>query len=428
MSDDVTGDGGGAVRTGTSAEEGRRSGSAAGSGDRSVPPGPGTDRAATAAEPPSGTYDVAVIGAGVVGASTARELAAAGARVLLLDRSSPAGAGSRAAAGVGVPSVRLLSDPALLAFALAGRRALEEDVTRLTALTGRPLAVRCGVLRPVPDGKEAERLLRLASGQEEFLGTWVPREALREREPAWRGTAHGAFHDPGALVVDAAGYVDALVAEAVAAGADTALGTGLTGLEDGPGGVRLALADGRTVYAGRAVLACGAWAGALPGGPPLPVRPVRGQMLRLDPGPEGDGPPAGPRHIVSGPLYTAPAPGGGGVLVGATEEDTGFTEGPTAEGALLLLAHAARSWPRLRAARLAAVWSGFRAVTPDGRPLIGTPPGRRRLVVASGHGGQGILTGGHTGRLVARLLAEGREDVPETAPFSPSRPGLGASA
>ncbi|HEU0086604.1 MAG TPA: FAD-dependent oxidoreductase [Pseudonocardiaceae bacterium] len=344
----------------------------------------------------AGQTDVIVVGAGVVGASTARELARAGARVLLIDRDEHPGAGSRAAAGVGVPSVRLLDDSPMLEFALRGRQVLAADLARLST-SQRPLVLHCGLLRPVPDQAAADRLAARAVQHPDFLGSWLSGEELTAREPGWRGSAHGAFFDPTAAVVDAPGYVDALVDEARQAGVLVHTGCALLGVDAGSHAVTAHLPGG-PVHAESLVLACGAWLGALPDTAALPVRPVRGQMIRLEVAPGQC-----PQHIVSGSLYLAPAPDGHTVLVGATEEDVEFTPGPTVEGALLLLAHAARNWG-LQAARISALWHGFRASTPDGRPLIGRLPGAPRIVVAGGHGGQGILTGGHTGRLVTALL------------------------
>ena len=341
--------------------------------------------------------DVIVVGAGVVGASTARELTSAGARVLLIDRDEHPGAGSRAAAGVGVPSVRLLDDPPMLDFARRGRQVLDEDLDRLSTAQ-RPLVLRCGLLRPMSDQADADRLAARAADYPDFLGAWLSAEELAVREPGWRGDSCGAFFDPTAAVVDAPGYVDALVTEARTAGVSIRTGCALLGVTADGQGVTAQLPGG-PVRAELLVLACGAWIGVLPDIDPLPVRPVRGQMIRLEVDPARR-----PRHIVSGSLYLAPAPDGHTVLVGATEEDVEFTPGPTVEGALLLLAHAARTWG-LRTARICTMWHGFRAGTPDGRPLIGRLLAEPRIVVAGGHGGQGILTGAHTGRMVAALLA-----------------------
>jgi glycine oxidase len=353
--------------------------------------------------------DVVIVGAGVVGASTARELALSGAQVLLIDRDERPGAGSRAAAGVGVPSVRLLGDPPMLDFAIRGRQSLSEDLARLAG-PGGSLVRSCGLLRPVRNQAEADRLAGLAAARPSFLGSWVPRDELSSRAPGWSGATHGAFFDPAAAVVDAAAYTDALVAEAARAGARVRTGCELRAWSNESTHVTVELPGG-SVRAEQVVFASGAWIGGLCD---LPVRPLRGQMIRLEVSPEQL-----PRHIVSGSLYVAPSPDGRTALVGATEEDVAFAPGPTAEGVLLLLAHVARNWPGLRHNRISSIWHGFRAATPDGRPLIGRLSSAERVIVAGGHGGQGILTGGYTGRLVATLL--GGESPTELDWCSPNR-------
>jgi glycine oxidase len=345
---------------------------------------------------PEKEFDAVVAGAGVVGTSTAIRLTAAGMRVLLLDAAATPGLGSRAAAGIVVPSVRLLADPPMVDFARQGREVLTADVARLDVPVCTP-----GVLRPVPDQRTADQMARLAEPYPGFLGGWLDGAELAEREPDWRGRAHGAFHDPAAMVIDAAAYVDALVAEARATGVLVRTGVALRDVSTGPGRVMVSV-DGGPVVADRVVLATGAWTGMLPFGPP--VRPVRGQLIQVQGARR-------PRHILSGPLYTAPAPDGNNVLVGATEEDVGFAEGPTAAGLLLLLSEIARAWPALHSAKLTSSWSGFRAFSAGGRPYIGEVPGQPRILVATGHGGQGILTGGYTARLVRDLILGERPDL-----------------
>jgi glycine oxidase len=123
-------------------------------------------------------------------------------------------------------------------------------------------------------------------------------------------------------------------------------------------------------------------------------------------------------RVVSGPMYLAPWRRGE-VVVGATEEDAGFASHVTPSGLLHLNAAVARMAPKLREARFVQSWAGLRSATPDGRPLIGHYPGTAAVLLASGHGGQGILTGALTGAVVAELLEHGRSDV--AAAFAPER-------
>jgi glycine oxidase len=347
-------------------------------------------------------YDIAVIGAGVVGASTARLLAAEGASVCVLDAGGRGGRGSRAAAGVGVPSVRLLADPLMLGFAETGRKQLLADLDELTGNDPGRLRTEAGVLRIVRTPQQRDELEAAATGHPGYLGDWLGREQLAEVEPLLAtDKIHGAYFDPTGLVMDADGYVTLLQQSATAAGAQLRLGTQVFGVEHSASGVELRTQDG-TLEAERVVVAAGAWSGSIPGLTPLPVRPLRGQMLRLEAT-------ATLRHVVSGSVYAAPSRSGT-VVVGATEEQAGFAETVTPEGLLVLTAFLGRMLPRLAAGSLRDAWSGLRAAAPGGRPLIGAVPGQDRIIAATGHGGQGILTGGLTGRAVAGYLDTGDDE------------------
>ncbi|MGA9525288.1 MAG: FAD-dependent oxidoreductase, partial [Myxococcaceae bacterium] len=170
--------------------------------------------------------------------------------------------------------------------------------------------------------------------------------------------------------------------------------------------------DRRTLRCSTLVVAGGAWSGRIAGLPALPVRPMRGQMLTLAlPGLKLS-------RILSGPTYLAPWRGGE-VVVGATEEDAGFAQDTTPLGLVQLLASAIKVCPGVRDARFVRSWAGLRSSTPDGRPIIGPLPETPRVVVATGHGGQGILTGGLTGKAVAEWVMDGRSAA--TDAFRPKR-------
>ena len=157
------------------------------------------------------------------------------------------------------------------------------------------------------------------------------------------------------------------------------------------------------------VLCAGAWSGALPGLSPAelpPVRPVAGQMLQL----RGE---RRLKHIVYGEhCYLIPRRDGR-LLVGATEEETGFDKRVTAAGTSQLLNAALQLAPVLEDATLETSWAGLRPVAPDGLPILGRGP-IENLVYATGHGRNGILLTPHTAEIVAR-----GEAVPEA--FGPER-------
>jgi glycine oxidase len=92
----------------------------------------------------------------------------------------------------------------------------------------------------------------------------------------------------------------------------------------------------------------------------------------------------------------------------------------TPAGLLHLSAVLARLAPAFREARFLKAWSGLRSVVAGGRPVIGRYPGTERVFLGAGHAGQGILTGGLTGRALAEWMTTGRgPDL--VLPFEPSR-------
>ncbi|MET0771098.1 MAG: FAD-dependent oxidoreductase, partial [Solirubrobacteraceae bacterium] len=171
------------------------------------------------------------------------------------------------------------------------------------------------------------------------------------------------------------------------------------------------LGDGTVLEAGTVVLAAGAAAGGL--GPALPVRPVKGQVLRLrDP----NGPGLIERTVRTLDAYLVPRADGRYVL-GATMEERGWDRTPTAGGVYELLRDIAEVVPGVLELELEEVLAGLRPATPDNRPALGFADG---VLVAAGHHRNGILLAGLTGDLVAGLLAG--DPLPEwAAPAAPAR-------
>lgn len=355
--------------------------------------------------------DTIILGAGVVGLSTARQLLLRGARVTVLDPTVPGGQGSRAAAGVAIPSVRLLGDAQMRAFASASKPVMAAE---LDALGGKDGGVKRGqgVLRLAADAKGKDILEKQAAEAPEWMGRWVGPEELAALEPAMRGSkVLGAYLDETAHMVDTAAYLNALLADVGARGGVIKLGHAAVGVTEETGKVRVRT-QAEELVADRVVVAAGAWSGTIPGLTPLPLKPMRGQMMTIW------HPTIRLTRVLSGAGYLAPWRGGE-IVVGATEEDAGFACHTSPAGLLYLSAVIQRTTPALAEARVGTAWAGLRSATPSGRPLIGAWPGTTRVIVASGHGGQGIMTGGLSGRLAADLCDSGK--APEAEPFSPLR-------
>jgi glycine oxidase len=355
--------------------------------------------------------DVLVIGAGVVGLSAAKALAGKGLKVLVVDKDSPGGQSSRAAAGVAVPSFRLLDDPPMLAFTEAAKPVLAAELDSLGVLP--QLRRGSGILRLAPDDNARKAMEAKAAILPGWLGRWVDAAELVSLEPALQGgNLHGAFLRDDAYLVDTEVYLTALKTQCEGLGVDVRLGETVQNVQEGSSSVVVQLANDN-VEVSQVLVAAGAWAGNVPGLSPLPVKPMRGQMLSVL------HPTLRLSRIVSGPSYLAPWRNGE-IVVGATEEDAGFENHVTPAGILHLSAVLARLAPAFREARFIRAWSGLRSFVAGGRPLLGRYPETQRVFLGTGHAGQGILTGGLTGRLMAEWMSTGQ--APElSAPFEPPR-------
>jgi glycine oxidase len=177
-------------------------------------------------------------------------------------------------------------------------------------------------------------------------------------------------------------------------------------------------ADGEVYRASRLVLAAGCWSGSvgwLPAEARPPVRPVKGQVVRLRHAP------AAPlcEHAIRTPrVYVIPRPEGE-VVVGATVEERGFDETVTAGAVFELLREARRALPDIDELELVEASAGLRPGSADNGPYIGRAA-LDGVVYATGHYRNGILLAPITADAVAALLAS-QAPPPEVSPFGPDR-------
>jgi glycine oxidase len=349
-------------------------------------------------------YDCIVIGGGIVGAATARALAARGRRILLLDRGMPGGEASGAAAGMLAPQIEASADDPMLTLALTARDRYPDLVAELDRRTGINVGYRPGGIVLVAfDATEADALQARvrAQGAMGLDAEWLDRPALARRHPGIGPAAAGALLAPRDACVNNVTLTAALLADAARHGAEIADHEEATGVAIRSGRVAAVVTARRRYSTGAAVVAAGAWSTRLEGLPrALPVEPVRGQIALVTwPG----GEPAGilfGRHV-----YVVPR--GEDALLGSTMEHAGFEKDTTPGGLAHIFDETAALLPDLGSQRLRRVWAGLRPMTPDGRPLIGADPEVAGLVYATGHGRNGILLGPLTGEIVRDLVLDG---------------------
>ena len=196
-----------------------------------------------------------------------------------------------------------------------------------------------------------------------------------------------------------------------------AAGERVTGVTLGAGGESAAGDRGERLAAEHVVIASGAWSGQIEGiAERVPVRPVRGQLLRLrDPG--GPGLLSGVVRFEGG--YLVPR-GDGRYVLGATVEERGFDLQPDAGGIYELLREAHEVVPGVSELKIEELCVGLRPGTPDNAPAIG-PGALEGLTWATGHHRNGILLAPLTAQLVAQLLAGERRDEALMAACDPRR-------
>ena len=364
--------------------------------------------------------DVVVVGGGVIGCATAFFLSKHGASVTLLERGEIAGEASGAAAGM----LAALSDeggdrgPAFQKLCLDGL-ALYDEVLPKLAETGIELHYRGdGVLHLALTEAEAQTLRHRYEAQRGLApdNIWLTSGEVAKEEPAANPRAVGALLSPRERYLDSKNLTVALAEASRRQGVRIETETAVLRVQ-GPseGGVLIRTAS-VNYGAGAVVLAGGPWTERLARGlgAPIPVRPVRGQMLSLL------GPRKPLRHVIWGAkAYLVPREDGQ-TFVGASVEEVGFRKRTTARVMQRLQGAAAGLVPELAGAPLLRQWAGLRPATPDGLPIIGRLPGLSNVWVNTGHFRNGILLGPISGRLLAKSILEGGP-LSDLGPFSPDR-------
>jgi glycine oxidase len=386
---------------------------------------------------PPGQPDVLVIGGGVIGLAIAWRAAQRGLQVTVADPAPAAGA-THAAAGMLTPVAEAAyAERELFGLGQASLDRYPAFTAELTGLTGlRTGFAPTGTLQVAYDGDDWAMLAEQHRLQESFgrAATALTARECRAAEPMLGPSVRGGLLAAGDGSVDPRLLAAALLAAAGQAGVRL-VSQRVTSVVTAAGAAAGAvLADGSTVRAGQVVLAAGwqsaAMGGLPPGGAP-PVRPVKGQILRLRPRPGAGGPPPAllartVRGLVRGSsVYLVPR-SDGEIVVGATQEELGSDTTVTAGGVWELLRDARLLVPGITELELAEAVAGLRPGTPDNAPVIGPGP-LPGLVLATGHFRGGVLLAPVTAEVIAEYLVTGR--LPELArPFTAERfpaPGTG---
>lgn len=384
------------------------------------------------------SYEVAVVGGGVVGLACAWRARQQGLSTVLLERERAGAGASGVAAGMLAPVTEAdFGEQSLLGLNLAGLRRWAPFAAELSERSGlEPEYRESGALVVAADRDDAEELRRLADLQAS-LGLdadWLSGRECRRLEPGLSPRVPGGIEAPREAHVDPGATVEALRAAFLAAGGELLEGVDVEEVRLDATGSRvagLALGNGQYVEVEQMVGAAGTWSGLLEGLPSEvvpPVRPVKGQILTLR-ATEGRAPLAG--RLVRTPRCYLVTRRDGRVVVGATTEERGFDVRVTAEGVFRLLEAAREVLPDVDELDFVAARAGLRPVTPDNAPVVGRTE-IDGLLWATGHGRNGVLLAPITAEAIAACLSG--EDAPEAVlPFSldrfaPNRPPVATAA
>jgi glycine/D-amino acid oxidase-like deaminating enzyme len=364
------------------------------------------------------TYDVVIVGAGIVGAACADAFAERGLRVAIVDR-DVVGSGATAA-GMGHIVVMDDSD-AQFALTNYSQRLWRE-------------------LRPeLPDDVEYEEAgtIWVAADEEEMTEVLPKREyyqkrgvavavmdarQLKEAEPYLRDGLAGGLLVPGDAVLYPPCAARFLIARAQQRGATLKLGASVVQISEGS----VRLNDGQEIAGGIVVNAAGANAAELTAG--IDVKKRKGHLVITDRYP------GFLRHqlVELGYLSSAHSVSRDSVAFNVQPRRTGQiligssrqygAEHKEVDQVMLanMVRRAQEYMPALGSMSAVRVWTGFRAATPDKLPLIGPCPGYKSVFLATGHEGLGITTSLGTARILVDQVMGSKPEI-AVEPYLPSR-------
>jgi glycine oxidase len=362
------------------------------------------------------TWDVIVIGGGIIGLSLAIALRKRGASVLVVERGEPGREASHAAGGMLVDCL-VETPPALQALAAASARLYPEFAHELELESGMKVDLRDDGTIFLPSAEHLHHLesapllaAALADLEPALVATDCPAFLLKERSVDPRALTAAAWKTAKNRGVDFSSG-DEVIAVTVAEGRATGVKTTKTEFP-----------------AAKVVNCAGAWSGQIRSGQisfgqmscgqvaahPIPTRPVKGQMLCL----------VMPsrtllKHVIRTPnVYLIPR-SDGRLLVGATVEEAGFDKRTDLATIQSLHKSAIALVPKLADARILETWAGLRPGTPDALPILGatSTPG---YYVATGHFRDGILLAPITAEVMTAVI-EGRSPEHDLTAFLPAR-------
>ncbi|MEL6321435.1 MAG: glycine oxidase ThiO [Cyanobacteria bacterium J06626_14] len=355
--------------------------------------------------------DILIGGGGIVGLAIALELRLRGSTVMVLTRDRQQAA-TRAAAGMLAPHAERLPDGPLRDFGLKSLHLYPEWIANIEHLSNLktgywPSGILAPVLAPVlntepntqgqnghQDPSTTDSTTSSATAQ------WLDETVIHHVHPGLSRDVVGGWWYPDDGQVDNRALFQALWHAAEQAGVTIKEAIAVESFQSEQGRVTGVRTSEGCYQAEHYILATGAWSTDLL---PVPVRPMKGQMLAVQvPSLDNSSSKAElplKRILFGDGCYIVPRLDGR-ILIGATMESVGFQAHNTVDGIQSLVNSALQLYPQLKDYPIVEQWWGYRPTTPDEAPLLG-PTYYANLTIATGHHRNGILFAPATAQLIA---------------------------
>lgn len=351
--------------------------------------------------------EILIIGGGIIGLAIALELKQQGAKVTVISKDYMQAA-SHAAAGMLAPMAEKMTSAPMLDLCLRSRWLYPEWTQKLEELTGVDTGyLPCGILAPVYSQPN------LATTQDNAI--WLDQQTINLYQLGLSDRVVGGWWYPEDGQVDNRCLMRSLLQAAQTLGIEIKEGVQVKAIQQQQGRVNGVLTDLGLLTADNYVLATGSWTSQLF---PLPVRPVKGQMLSLRMPQKLHQPFPLQRILYGDSIYLVPRQDGR-LVIGATVEDVDWTPFNTPKGIQKLLDKAVELYPAIADWQIEELWWGFRPATPDELPILGYSS-CENLFLATGHYRNGILLAPITASLITDLILKQQSD-PLLASFSYQR-------
>lgn len=336
--------------------------------------------------------DVLVIGGGIIGLATAIALSQKGANVTVIEREICGRGATWAAAGMLAPEAERLEGK-LLDFGIRSRNMYPKWIATLMQLSGLDCGYWCcGMIAPSLEESDHQIISQHPK--------YINHEESRKRQSGLGESVLGSLWLPEDGQVNNRKLATALLTTAQSLSIKILEGVTVYQIvRDAQRVTHLDTSVGN-LQGDRYILATGAWTRSLL---PLPVKPIKGQMLSVF-----DRDRQLQRVIYAPSCYIVPRQDGK-IVIGATVEDNGFSQGNTAAGLAQLLNRAIAVYPAIANMPITETWWGFRPHAPNEIPILGASD-YDNLILATGHYRNGILFAPITAKLISDFVIDGIKD------------------